>query len=362
MTTEKFLETLKLIRDLDEEHKFQASLDLVSTTLTNLTNTPADTNAQSTLATSLDSLEKANAFVFASLAPSDLRAIASMGAEEYFANDLAANVKASVASNAMTPSVARDFVKRLATQRASFMKTAIETITGLEKLGVSGYELDLGGSDLSFVIPRDLFSNELSKFSTELRFLDKLLQDLSEATLGKPQFAELQALSTTTPIVSVLTDPHVLNALAKAVQFFLDAWKKIEEIRKVRADVVKVGVVGAALDQFNEKIEETVTEVVEETVRFSLASYPQNDEPRKNELRNALSQDYRRLFGQIEQGLVVEFRARPEEVSGNGNADPLIEVRDIAATLDYPAAEPQPLLLSSGELLEGEIVRTVKEP
>jgi hypothetical protein len=119
--------------------------------------------------------------------------------------------------------------------------------------------------------------------------------------------------------------------------------------------------VGVALEQFNEKIEETVTEVVEETVRFSLASYPKKDEARKNELITALSQDYRRLFGQIERGLVVEFRARPEDVSGNRDADPLIEVRDIAAKLDYPAADPQPLLLSSGELLEGEITRTVKK-
>ena len=91
-----------------------------------------------------------------------------------------------------------------------------------------------GGSDVSFTIPRDLFSNELGSFATELRFLDRLILDISEATLGKPEPPVLEALSTTNPIVAIFAHPQVLEVLAKAVNFFLDAWAKIEEIRKVR--------------------------------------------------------------------------------------------------------------------------------
>lgn len=285
-----------------------------------------------------------------------------MGGEEYFASDIAQKVKLSVANNAMTPTVARDFVKDLASKRTAFMKTVENTIEGLTSLGVTGYALPAGGSDLSFTIPREIFADELASFAIELRFLDKLLRDLSEATLGKPEPVKLEALSTTTPVVSVLTDPHVLNALAKSIQFFLDAWKKIEDIRKVRSEVARVGVVGSALEQFDEKIEETVTEVVEETVKLSLANYS-TDEHRKNELTTALSQDMRRLFGQIERGLVVEFRAKPEELerSDSSEGDPLISVLDISKNLLYPIPDSQPLLLASGELLEGEITRTTKK-
>jgi hypothetical protein len=239
------------------------------------------------------------------------------------------------------------------------MATVNQTYTGLTALGINGYVLDEGGSDLSFIIPRSLFSNELGAFATELRFLDRLINDLSEATLGKYLPCELESLSTTTPLVSVITNPHVLAALAKAVGAFLAAWKTIEEIRKVRADVARIGV-AAALEPFDEKIEETVAEVVEETVRVSLAPYGK-DGGRRNELDTSLRQDFRRLFGQIERGLVVEFRARPEDENSTEASDPLIAVRDASKQFYYPVPSLQPLLLSNGELLEGEIVRTSKK-
>jgi hypothetical protein len=144
------------------------------------------------------------------------------------------------------------------------------------------------------------------------------------------------------------------------VNLFLDAWAKIEEIRKVRADVSRIGISGPALQQFDEKIEETVTEVVEESVKMSLNSYS-SDNGRKNELGNALSQDMRRLFGQIERGLIVEFRAEPDKKADDENAQSLLKVRDIGKSLRYPTPEAQPLLLASGEVLEGEITRTTKK-
>lgn len=144
------------------------------------------------------------------------------------------------------------------------------------------------------------------------------------------------------------------------MNLFLDAWAKIEEIRKVRADVSRIGISGPALQQFDEKIEETVTEVVEESVKMSLNSYS-SDNGRKNELGNALSQDMRRLFGQIERGLIVEFRAEPDKKADDENAQSLLKVRDIGKSLRYPTPEAQPLLLASGEVLEGEITRTTKK-
>jgi len=197
-------------------------------------------------------------------------------------------------------------------------------------------------------------------FALELRFLDRLLLDISEATLGQPEPPVLEALSTTNPMVAIFAQPQVLEVLAKAVNLFLDAWAKIEEIRKVRADVSRIGISGAALQQFDEKIEETVTEVVEESVKMSLSSYS-SDNGRKNELGNALSQDMRRLFGQIERGLIVEFRAEPDKKADDENAQSLLNVRDIGKGLRYPTPEAQPLLLASGEVLEGEITRTTKK-
>jgi hypothetical protein len=360
MTVEKFLETLQLVRSTDSELQLQKYLETVSNTLANLTNSPAEPSYQSTLATALANLKQAAAAIPENLSVAELKAIASIQGAEYFDPLIGEKVAESVSNNAMTPSVARDYVKQLATRRAAFLRTVETAASELVELGVTGYELKPGGSDVSFTIPRDLFSNELGSFATELRFLDRLILDISEATLGQPEPPVLEALSTTNPIVAIFAQPQVLEALAKAVNLFLDAWAKIEEIRKVRADVSRIGISGAALQQFDEKIEETVTEVVEESVKMSLGSYS-SDNGRKNELGNALSQDMRRLFGQIERGLIVEFRAEPDKKADDENAQALLKVRDIGKGLRYPTPEAQPLLLASGEVLEGEITRTTKK-
>jgi len=58
-----------------------------------------------------------------SLSASERAAIAEIGGGEFFDPDLAEKVKASIAANAMTPSVARDFVLDVATRRAEFLRT-----------------------------------------------------------------------------------------------------------------------------------------------------------------------------------------------------------------------------------------------
>ena len=77
---------------------------------------------------------------------------------------------------------------------------------------------------------------------------------------------ELEELSSSEPTIFLAVTPLALLALAEAANMFLNAWKKIEEIREIRGRLKKVAIEGAAATELDERITTIVDDVVEESV------------------------------------------------------------------------------------------------
>lgn len=170
----------------------------------------------------------------------------------------------------------------------------------------------------------------------------------------EPEEVELEQLSSSVPTVALVASVSVISLLATIVNKFLDAWKKIEEIRQMRTKLMQMGLRKTALDELTEQVETTVDQVVEEATQLVLVNYKGPSE-RKNELSNAVRQETHRLFGQIERGLTVEFHAvlAKEEESEKGKA--LANIANLSRDMQFPEIAKEPMLLKSGELLEGDI-------
>jgi hypothetical protein len=108
-----------------------------------------------------------------------------------------------------------------------------------------------------------------------------------------------------------------------------------------------------------DQIATTVEEVVEESTTFVLAKY-EKDPLRRSELDTAIRQDTTRLFAQIERGLTVEFRAKGKEDASEEEQKSLANIENTGKQIKFPQIAREPMLLSGGEILEGEI-RTVKK-
>src|SRR5205809_3390168 len=117
MTADKLYEILKFLENLDGKLGLQQSLDAIGAALNNLVSQPAQPQHQTALAQALASFESAVAKMAAAISPSQMAAIKAMGGEEFFDPSIADKVKTSVQTNAMTPSVARDFVQDLVSRR-----------------------------------------------------------------------------------------------------------------------------------------------------------------------------------------------------------------------------------------------------
>jgi hypothetical protein len=358
MTSQKLYGILTFLDTLDTKLNLQKSLESIQNALNSLVNQPAATQYQSALASALSAFETAAGQLYDSITPSQFTEIEDMGGAEFFDPAIADRVKTSVQTNAMTPSVARDFVQDLATKRAEFLATVRAARQSLEKLGIKGSALQPGSADLAFLIPRNIFDNQLAAFAKELTFISRLMQDISEALTGKPEQAELEQLSSSTPAVALAASVSVIGAIAIVVNKFLEAWEKIEKIRKLRAELAEIGMDGVATDQLTERITTTIDEVVEEATELVLLKYP-GSPARKNELANAVRQDTHRLFGQIERGLTVEFRAAPTKDTSTEDHKVLADIANLSRVIQFPEIAKEPMLLASGEILEGDI-QTVK--
>lgn len=352
MTTEKLYETLSLIDSLDSEFTLQTILTQISTSLVNIANAPAEPTYQAALATSLSKLSSSVIGFSEAITPAQLDDIGQLGGKKFFDPNLAEFVQQTVSANAMTPSVARDSILTLTTHRAEFLKTIRDIQSGLDTLGISGTELPPGAADLFFLVPRDLFKNNLQLLAKELSFINRLIEHFAEATTGKTVDVQLESLASSDPTIFLVTAPEVIAKLADAVDKFLNVWERVKKMRKVRDEVAELGMKGTALDEMSEQITTTVEEVVEETTRITLQNF-NGDSTRHRELETAIKNDTRRLYGQIERGLSVHFRANPKDEDENTLAS-LEKINTIAHRLHYPAPAKEPLLLAESQILDGE--------
>jgi hypothetical protein len=157
MTAQKLYETLKFLHALDAKLSLQTNLEAIRDALSSIVSAPAQPQHQATLANAMSAFASATAKLQGSISPSQIASTAEMGGGDFFDPSMAENVKQAIQSNAMTPSVARDFVQDLANRRATFLGVTRSTIEGLGLLNIRESGIAVGSADLAFLIPRDLF-------------------------------------------------------------------------------------------------------------------------------------------------------------------------------------------------------------
>lgn len=362
MTTDKLYEILRLMVHLDEELGLQKSIEQIRESLANLTSEPASRQYQSDLASALAALSNSADQLRKRISLTEWSAIDELGGSEYFDPSITDKLRTSVGQNAITLSVANDFVQNLATKRGEFLQVVRTSLAGLSRLLAEEQSKKEGPpAEAAFVIPRGLFGNRLGSFGSEINFINQLMEHLSEAVTGEARPAELQSLSSSGPTVVIVTSLGVLHLLGDIINFFLDEWEKIRKMRNIRDQVRELGLSNAADGEITETILTTIEEVVEASTKCCLAKY-KLDIRLRNELENALKKDIRRLFGQIERGLTIEIHIREDAKVDEDSRQEMRAIADVAQKMHFPADSKEPILLTDGEVLEGELSRMKKAP
>ena len=277
-----------------------------------------------------------------------------IGATPYFSPALAARLRESMKSNAMTPTVVHQEFKELITERDNFVERLRQLKDSLETLGFGEYELEEGESEIGFQIPRSLFNNELEGFSKELHELRLIIRAFSEVAKQPGEKLEVRLISTTDPLIFSAVSIYTARQIAKAVEWCLQQWKTVEEIKVARATTasLKVPSAEAMVAQFDQMIEEAIQRNTRAQAE-RLAAEAGADAGRQNELANHVGKALEGLLARIERGMTVELRlSSPAEPKAGEEETPeaillraqFEEVSEIRQNLVFPKVSEEPVL------------------
>ncbi|WP_368418449.1 hypothetical protein [Rhodovarius sp.] len=144
--------------------------------------------------------------------------------------------------------------------------------------------------------------------------------------------------------------------VAGTVTWALDTWKKVEEIRKVRADVRKLELENAATiaDQLEKEIEDKVKLLVDAEVKMILGKRFE-EEGRAQEQRVDLTQVLGLVLDQVQKGVTIQVRLGPPPPADGPDVAPAVKTRSrqfaelaqVRQKLSFPRFSEEPLTFLS---------------
>jgi hypothetical protein len=350
MDAGRLLETAKALVSEEATLAVTSKIQNVINMLSNVVSQPQQPAYQVQLREALDALENVGVFtfdrdpVFASYA-------SSLGAESYSSSEIIADVENIIDANAITPAAAQQDLQNLLNRRSQFFNYLNQLQESMTNLGVEEHVLALGETQIGFRIPRDLFQNQLQGWIDELKVIRRVLRAFSELATGAPEDLELGEISTTDPLIFILATAPTVAAIGKAVSWSLDQWKKVEEIRKVRAETSKIndssgGALDTVLAGFDAKIKEIIDDSIKSHAKELVS--PEEVPGRQHEQVTDIEYALRALVARIERGMTVELRFLPSPAAPADVQEAYKDIAQIMPALTFPQPSAEPTILLEG--------------
>lgn len=339
----------QVANDLITEDTTQGIQDLMAglrNALANLQSSPADVNYQLSVRSALDDIVSKMGFLKSVQDPVFYSYVKNIGGERFFTPLLAEDIFQTIENNSMTPAVAFEHVTKIINARSEFLNQMRVVASSLSALGLSEH-LEEGDSQIGFRIPRGLFENNFKGWISELNEVSRIVRPFSEIATGESEPIKLGNISSTDPLVFLLLAPPTVGMIGNAISWALDQWKKVEEIKKIRAETLKLKTeendYGEIINLFDKQIQSTVDNAINKYAN-ELAP-PGRKAGRERELNNEISMALRSLLARIERGMTVEIRCLPPS---DERAEEVIEqfdeIKNVVSKLNFPTPNESPIL------------------
>jgi hypothetical protein len=354
MNTEQLLGLVRRLVQDDQRLALQQKLTEAAQSFANLASNPQAQQHQTEVSDKLKQLEQALSKLETSYSPAFRIRLEIIGALPYFSTAMTARLRQSMNDNPMSPAVVNQEAQKLVAERQNYLNNLTNLRGSLDALGFELDELQPGQAEVGFQIPRAIFDNDLDGFARELHELRLIIRAFSEAAGNTGESIELRQISTTDPLVFVMLGYGTVKLLGQGASWCLDQWKKLEEIRNIRATTANLKGVPDA-KSLAERFDTLIQETLEANVRKEaerLASESGSPGPRQNELANHLGMALQGMLARIERGMTVEIRFLPPAKATEGEADTAAdgpaadfeELKKLQQQLVFPAPADEPLL------------------
>jgi len=342
----------ELLRLEEKNLGIQGILNQLTDALGNLAGSPGNPDFQTQVANHQIELRNAIGQLTLARDPAFAAYGEALGAIPYFGPGMPIQIAQAITDNAMTPTVARDILSDLRDRRASYLEQLHQLVSAMTKLGIAGDEVVPGEAQIGFRIPRTIFDNEFAGWIAELNEIKRIVRPFAELATGGDAPIGLGEVSSSNPIVFLIATAPVIALISTAVSWSLDQWKKVEEIKKIRAETARLsadnsGALDDMIAQFDAKIATTIEAAI--AAHATQLVNPGAGPGRDNELVNAVTYSLKSLMARIERGMTVELKFLPyEEAPDPESAQAMDQIASIVPQLVFSAPSPAPVLALPG--------------
>jgi hypothetical protein len=352
MNASRLLEVVQLLINVEKRKKVQDALNTINTALSNLVSNPSQASHQSEFAQSVEKLRTLMGEVQDTFQPAQIKLLEEIGAADFFVGDLAGEISRWVSENVATPAVAQQKLTTLIGERDAYLTQVRQLRENLTNLGIEVDGLQAGQAEIGFLLPRELFDNELEPLLKELGVVKQIIRAFSEAAMGSAEPIEVRQISTSDPLFFFGLAPETIALIGAAITWALHSWEKVEKIRKLRAETANIPAFKGG--QIEKMFDDTIKQEVEKAVQEHTAEIMKGIKGRKgreNEQETHIKWALESIISRVERGMTVEIRMLPPpkaKVAEGEDPPPPPPVFDdlgrIASQLVFPKMEGEPLL------------------
>lgn len=317
MNTEKLYAICKHLQQDLAKNKTLEHLNHLVNSIQQIVNNPNDSNQQTNLANRLKNLQKAledskiNEF-----SPAWRQMLDELGGTEILGLNLWETINETFQKNQITPAVALKTTKELQQRLIAFYGGIDAILNGFNTLQLKEDELEPNHSEIGFLIPRSFIGNDLETLGEEIHEITLILNSLTELISGKKQSYQIRNLSSSDPLITISSETlNWVLAFAIAVDWLLNKYKTLLEIRKLRSDLKEKGLTDQELkgveDHANKHMKKAIDEIV---VQIDNNYADIKDTGRRNELKNGLTIGFNKLVNRIDKGYNIEIRISKPDI------------------------------------------------
>lgn len=329
MNVSKLLELINFLLQKENEHHIQERLKRIEKLASKMTNQPHNGELKNAILNEGSALQNSYEQLRSSFDPAKQHAMHEIGADLHFLKDFVTGIVLHIQNSSFVALSLKEYVERIQGERDAFLISLVNLKNSLRSLNFEENVLPPGEAEIGFLLPRALFNNNFDNLIDELSELKFIIRAFSEVSTGHVEEVKVCQISTSDPIFFLNASAVTILLLGKSVSWALDMWKKIEEIRSLRAQTRKV-INDDAIDSIFEKTIKDLLNTNREQIIDELMARCKDETSRKHELRNHVEAAINSILARVERGMVVEIKFSPAET----NTDDADASNNVSAQLD----------------------------
>jgi|GEM_PF-5609142 len=231
--------------------------------------------------------------------------LADLDIEDLFGHALKQRVNDTIDRHPALLVDAKKGIEELKTQIEKHHQAFNQILTGFDFLKIAEPTPEPGMGELSVLMPRATFDNELKIFGQEIGVVDHLIRFMSEMTGAGREAPKIKQVSTTDPVFWVTATIPVVGGMLMLVDQILGLIQKTYGIRKVKAEAEREELSRDIIKSLEAEARKRIDNGLIDVENWLFSQFPQ-PRGRAEELRNESKKMLPKLAARIDNGYEIE--------------------------------------------------------